>query len=522
LNERQREQYEALEALKGQMKEDNPLLGFHACPQFCGSLDCPEPSERNPLGGRPKQYEFMVDRSEVVATNAGNRFGKTTAMVVWAIIQHTPDEMLPERLKVFKRPRAERIKGQPVRGRYLCPTEQLLNDTILPTFKQWMPKALLRGDGWDQAYRSQHNEVYFKDGGKLVFFTYKQDPNALAAATLDYVLWDEPPPVDHWRESGRIRTLDRLGSHRFGMTPVNMQGGGIGWIKREIWDRAKPDHSEYDPDISIHRGSIWDNPELDQAAIEKVLRSFPADERQAREHGDFIHFGGMIYPGGFGRYLKPVPSPDELMYHDVYVGIDPGLKNAAFVWIAFDNDNRAFVFDELVIKEGTPIDYARHIRRVNAKWSLTAARLNDPIYVIDPSARNRSLINRESVEAELARQGIFSIPGQNQVEAGVQQVRRRLAEKGLFFSEACRGLVAESDEYRMEDRPDGEFKVVKENDHRLDALRYALMQRPWYEDPIETLREQRWVPGANFAPSMEWLDAQDVIEPSSPPMGSLS
>jgi hypothetical protein len=518
MDQRQREQYEALEALKAQMKGDNPLLGFHACERWCGSPDCPSPTERNPTGGRPKQHEFMADPHEIVASNAGNRFGKTTALVVHSIVQHTPDEMLPERLKVFKRPR--RKPNEQLKGRYLLPSEQFLEEA-LDVYRRWCPPKILLGGSWGKAWRGQHNILTFADGSKLGFFTYKQDASMLAGWEGDYAEWDEPPPESHWREMA-LRLFARGGAHRFGMTPVNMVGGGIGWIKREIWDRANPDHPEYDPTISLVRASIHDNPDYSAEDIERTLARYPADERQAREHGDFIHFGGMIYPGGFGKYLKPVPSPDELMYHDVYVGIDPGLKNAAFVWIAFDNDNRAFVFDELVIKEGTPIDYARHIRRVNAKWSLTAARMNDPIYIIDPSARNRSLINRESVEAELARQGIFSIPGQNQVEAGVQQVRRRLSEKGLYFSESCRGLVAESDEYRMEDRPDGEFKVVKENDHRLDALRYALMQRPWYEDPVEKLAEQRWVPGANIAPSMEWLDSQDVIEHSAPPMGNLS
>ena len=457
----------------------------------------------------------------VVASNAGNRFGKTTGMVVWAIVQHTPEEMLPERLRVFKRPRGERALKKPVDGRYMLPSEELLEDTVLPVFRQWMPTRLLRGGEWTKAYRkAPGNTIHFADGGKLSVHTYKQDAQMLAGWSGDYVLWDEPPPESHWREGGMIRVMDRVGSHRFGMTPVNMTGGGIGWVKRQIFDRGNPDKPNYSPNFRIVRASIHDNPDYTPEQIEATLAEYPADERQAREFGDFIHFGGMIYPGGFERYLKPSPDPDQLKYHDVYVGIDPGLKNAAFIWIAFDNDNRAFVFDELLVKEGTPLDYARHIRQVNSKWHLNADRLNDPVYVIDPSARNRSLVNAESVEAELGRQGIHCIHGQNQVQAGVQQVRRRLAEKGLYFAETLTGLRGEADEYRMEDRPDGEFKVVKENDHRLDALRYALMARPWYADPVESLVEERWREG--WAPPAEWLEGQDVISMDGPPMGHLS
>jgi hypothetical protein len=44
------------------------------------------------------------------------------------------------------------------------------------------------------------------------------------------------------------------------------------------------------------------------------------------------------------------------------VGIDPGWRNAAFVWVAFDRDNRALVFDEELLQQKYPEDYALAIR----------------------------------------------------------------------------------------------------------------------------------------------------------------
>jgi hypothetical protein len=72
------------------------------------------------------------------------------------------------------------------------------------------------------------------------------------------------------------------------------------------------------------------------------------------------------------------------------------LKNAAFVWGGFDNENRCVIFDEVLLHEKTPTDYAKAIRAVNHKWGI-----KQPLYVIDPSARNRSLTNAESIEALL-------------------------------------------------------------------------------------------------------------------------
>jgi phage terminase large subunit-like protein len=213
-----RQLFYELQAAKSELLEANPLEGLHMCSPPCGAPGCQD---------REKQREFMASMVRITAAFAGNRFGKTCANVTWAIIQHTPDDMLPERLKPFKRPRPARLKGQPVAGRYLCPSQRSIETIVLPEMRKWMPKSLLRGGNWSKGYSAQHNIIYFEDGGRLEMFTYEQDPAVMVGASLDYVIYDEPPPEGHYHEN-LIRTTDRAGCHRFGMTPVNMKGGGIG------------------------------------------------------------------------------------------------------------------------------------------------------------------------------------------------------------------------------------------------------------------------------------------------------
>lgn len=437
----------------------NPFERFHVCREPCGDLLCRP---------RPKQHEFAVARTPVQAAFAGNRFGKSSTLVAKALAQHAPAQLLPERLKPLKL-----ATGSPVAGRLLCPSEQVMVDSLIPTLQMWCPASMLRGGSWNKAWDKAHNVLHFRDKGRMGVYTYKQDPTTMGSSALDYVGYDEPPP-EAVRNECLARLIDRDGFEMFAMTPVNMVGGGIGWIYRTIYKRREH------PDVTVVGGSGHDNPSIPKKALERILSQFPEEERRAREFGEFMHFGGMVYPGGFEHHLRKPPSPQELRGQDIVVGIDPGMKNAAFVWVALDRDARATVFDEVLLQEQTVPAYAKAIRATNAKWGLSK-----PLYVVDPSARNRFAGTEENVESLLMAEGIFCMPGNNPVEAGCQQVRKRLEDEALVFSEDCRGLRDEAEEYRLEDRPDGEFKVVKENDHRLDALRYALMARLW-----QPLRQQ--------------------------------
>jgi hypothetical protein len=172
-----------------------------------------------------------------------------------------------------------------------------------------------------------------------------------------------------------------------------MAGGAIGWLYRDIYKERE------DPDITVINGSSEDNPHIPREELERMKRKHEGDPMlRARLYGEFVHLGGVVYEGGFDRVLMSRdPNPEDTKNWDVVVGMDPGLKNAAFIWVGFDSDNVAYVFDEVLLNEKTPEDYVRAIHQTNAKWGVS------PTYVIDPSARNRSLVNAESVEANLQR-----------------------------------------------------------------------------------------------------------------------
>lgn len=446
------------------------------------------------------QRAFFEASTRIQAAFAGNRFGKTTSLVIKSLLQCCRRESVPEILRPFKVKDAERF-GRPVAGRLVSPSfSATVEGVILPAFRKWCPASELRGGTFDKAWDKQLRILRFADGSWLQVMTYEQDVSLFGGAALDFVGYDEPPPK-LIREECRMRLVDYGGFEMFALTPLE----GAGWMRKAIWSRRN------DPDVTVVTGSIHDNPTLNQAAKQAALEDTPEDDvrRRSREFGEFVEFGdNLIYPDFHKAAVDP-PTPNHLRDMDVVVGIDPGMRNAAFVWVAFDNDNTALVFDEALLQSKTAGEYAATIRRVNERWGVK------PRYVIDPSARNRSLVNAQSVESLLNLEGIYPEHGQNAVEAGIQQVRGRLRDESLIVSRACVGLFDEADDYRTVRREDGEFHVVKENDHRLDCLRYVCMTRLWHRLPSESKPKHR-------DPTQSWPPSFRGPQKPVAPTGSLT
>lgn len=533
LTPEQQKEYLKLKEAADALAKRNPLQRFHACAKWCGSPACPAPTESNPTGGRPKQHEYMAALDRIVLEAAGNRFGKTTANVVWAIIQHTPDELLPERLREFRRPRPSAVEGLPVAGRYIAPSEKALVGIVLPAVQQWIPQDILRGRRWDKAFTGKHNVLHFADGGRLEFYTSEQDAAVMVGTSLDYVIFDEPTTAAIWGECW-MRLTDRNGTARFGLTPVNMKGGGIGWLYRTIYKPGLTGQPYPGTTLvpRVLRGTIRDNPDLSDAAIAEALAIYDPDEREARETGEFVAFGGLVYPK-FKHYRTKVtldPRDEQtremIQQQSTVVGIDPSYRRAAFVWVAFNDQNQGLVYQVRYVKKGDPLKFKAAIDQGNAVWGLT----QPPYYVMDPYAGGQhSMVAGQAVtiRSELQQLGIYThapkvIDSNAIVYGGIQNIWRRMAEGSFAVADAPTidpEFWLEAEEYRTQDREDGVFQVVKEFDDGMDALRYAFTTRPWYPRSQVEVKTHKWSP--RTAPDWSLFEGGPAAEyPSA--TGSMS
>ena len=508
LTPEQQAEYLTLKEAADELARQNPLQRFHACAEWCGSPACPRPTETNPTGGRPRQHEYMAAMDRIVLEAAGNRFGKTTANVVWAIIQHTPDDMLPDRLKGFKRDRPPHWDHVPVMGRYIAPSEKALLGIVLPELQRWIPPKILRGGRWDKAYTDKYKVLHFHDGGRLEFYTSEQDAKVMVGTALDYVIFDEPTTEPIWGENW-IRLTDKRGTARFGLTPVNMVGGGIGWLYRKVY---KPGimGQPYEGTTLVPlvlRAEITDNPQLTEQDIAEALAIYDPDEREARKTGEFVAFGGLIYPH-FKSFKTRTPvlstDPDAremIGSYSTVVGIDPSYRRAAIIWVAFNDQNQGLIYQAVYVKKTDPIRLRDAILEGNARWGLK----QQPYYVIDPYAGGQhSMLTGTSVtiRSELQQMGIYAHPpkvlnSEAIVYGGISNIKRRMVEGSFAVADSDTidpEFWLEAEEYRLEERDDGVFQPVKEFDDAMDAMRYAFTTRPWFPKPVVVRKPRMWTP----------------------------
>jgi len=455
-----------------------------------------------------KQMQFHDARTRIKALIAGNRSGKTVACVVDDLIQAIDRELLPNWLLPYK-------KWKPPFHVWIgAPKFSKHEDTIIPLIRRFIPKLMLIEGSFEKSYRRQPTPILrLTNGSTFGFKTYDQDLDAWASAEVHRIHWDEEPNGEDGkilRSEARARLVSTNGDEIIGMTPLL----GYSWVYDEIWERRLEDG------ISVVQMSIEDNPWNSKQAINEFLGELTTDERRAREKGEFVHFGGLFFDEfSDERHVWPAaPKPEHIKGQDVVVGIDPGLRRTGVTWTAFDNDNAALTFAEHYPAESIVPDICAEIRRKNEFWGC------EPEYVIDPSARNRSAINADQVEAAYMREGIYPQYGQNDRAAGILEIKRRLQnlepngtpQPMLQISPECKNLIWEIGRYRRDLNSDDEWKAIKVDDHLVDSLRYAVLSRAWHHPEFNP------PPRRYSTPEFQIPYSEERPYREAPPLGSFS
>lgn len=382
---------------------------------------------------------------------AANRVGKTESAGGYEVILHATGDY-PDWWdgRVFDRPVRVLIGGETgklvrdsIQLKLLGPLHQKgtglipMDALISTTPKSGIPLAV--------------DEIYVRHprGESVIQFqSYDQGREVFQATERDIVWFDEEPPQDIYSE-GLIRTMTTNGMVISTFTPLK-------GVTDTVLGLQKKAHEGTGIIISLG----WDDvPHLSESDKKELLASLPPHQRDARSKGVPRLGAGAIYPVSEDDILC---EPFEIPAHwKRFYGFDVGWNNTAVCWFAHDADNDVlYVVGDYKRGQSEPSVHAASIK-ARGEWIPG---------VIDPASRGRSQHDGQQLFVQYQAQGLKLSLADNGVESGIFEVYERMTTNRLKIFRTCVTLMDEFRLYRRDDKG----RIVKENDHIMDAMRYGV------------------------------------------------
>ena len=351
------------------------------------------------------------------------------------------------------------LENDGIVGYVFEPTFRMVERILIPTLES--PLLLgkpLEANPLIQEFNKGTMRLQFANGS-ILWFGSLEEPERAEGTNIDFAHVDEARLIRHFDLSWQVITR-------------RLRGSAPGY-PRGAWVTTTPDHPKSplydffenpktrDPESKVYRWAIYDNPCLLKQFIEEIERSHIGGLAERFIYGRFATVGS----GSFG--FDSTVNVGEAKLQDlrtIRYGLDFGWTNpTAVVATGIDGDGRVYVLDELYerqLKNEELIKVLKDFYRLYGRGPV----------LCDPSSP-------ETIDT-LRRADLDASGYHGKREDGIRELGGRFPKAGdgkprIYVSEKCVNLISELLEYK---------ENVKENDHAVDALRYAIELRPTNED----------------------------------------
>jgi phage terminase large subunit-like protein len=284
---------------------------------------------------------------------------------------------------------------------------------------------------------------------RVSFKSYESGRKAFEG-TAQHLIWlDEESPLDIYTEC-LYRTATTGGVLYTTFTPL----GGMSDVVKSF---LEPENEEARAVKHVTQCDWSQVPHLDEAAKKQLLASTPVYQRDARTKGIPQLGAGAIYPLPESEILVPrfdIPNHWPRSY-----GMDVGWNRTAVVWGALDRENGiAYLYREYYRAQAEPVIHAAGIKAVG-EWIPG---------VVDPACLGSSQVDGRTLMEMYGGLGLNLQPAANAVESGIYEVWDALSTGRLKVLDSLSNWVSEFRKYHRDEKG----KIVKKDDHLMDATRY--------------------------------------------------
>jgi phage terminase large subunit-like protein len=292
----------------------------------------------------------------------------------------------------------------------------------------------------------------------ITFKSYAQGRDTFQG-TAKSIFLDEEPPSDIYAEC-LMRTMTGGNILIMTFTPLS---GVSDVIKGYFPDGDFTSTGDMGESRWVTGAGMDDVKHLDEKKIQSILGAYPPYQRTARRYGFPTLEQGAIFPVDEELYVVP---PFEIPEHwPRAYGLDVGRKTAA-AWIAMDRETGViYTYSDYLNTEDAslPSTHASSIAG-RGKWIRGA---------IDTASRGRSATDGENLYKMYYDLGLHIQNADKAVETGLYEMLELLVSGRLKVFSTCTSLLKEIRTYSR----DKNGKIIKSNDHVMDAWRYAIHTR---------------------------------------------
>lgn len=330
-------------------------------------------------------------------------------------------------------------------GVVITPTVPSLRNVLIPELRQW--GYLDIGD-----WQPSKNRWILPNGSTVIFESADNERKIqrLRGPNLAWFAMDEPSTIPSMAWDimvGRLRAGEYINAFVSG-TPK-----GFNWVYDTFVDEEESLNS-----VNLVTGiSSYDNPHTADIYKDEILSQYEGSFYEQEVLGQFTSFEGLVYPWFSDDHLI-ASAPGT--YDETIYGVDWGHNNPAVILALVRQGDLWMVVDEWYETRCTVGDHAEAALDMYRRWG-------PGIMYCDPSEpANIRTFRRKDIDARGAR---------NDVTPGIQRVSGMRDDVRVL--ETCQSIRNEFAQYQYDDADDGEEPdddPLKQNDHAMDSLRYAL------------------------------------------------
>ncbi len=326
-----------------------------------------------------------------------------------------------------------------------------------------MTKKTAIQDAIDVAYIKHHTDGVFDGWSKIGLKSYEQGRDGFQGTSKQVIWLDEEPKEYSIFTECLTRTMETKGEGTSGMiyctfTPLF----GLSEVVLSFLPDGKfPENNEIPGAEHMWISTIdWDEvPHLNDSQKKQMLAAYKPHERLARSKGIPSLGSGAIYP-----YLEDDISVEPFSIPDWWprsYAMDVGWNRKAAIWVAMDPDSRLYyAYSEAYSGETHPAIFASAIKARGA-WMLGA---------IDPASRQTRDDGCQIIDLYM-KEGLNLDMADHSVEAGIYKLGQLLESGQLKIFTSLKNFFKEYRTYRRDEKG----KIIKKDDHLMDALRYWTM-----------------------------------------------